>query len=107
MILTCENDLFHKVFPKLVEDELLKTDVVQSISIVGKQNLKTTNDLIAFVVLNHEVKGDQAIGILKEYANNHLESFERPVRYVVVDNLPLTTVGKVDYRKLEQEAAKG
>lgn len=106
MILTCENDLFHKVFPKLVEDELLKTNVVQSISIVGKANLKTTNDLIAFVVLNHEVKEDQAIESLKEYANNHLESFEQPVRYIVVDKLPLTTVGKVDYRKLEQEAAK-
>lgn len=107
MILTCENDLFHKVFPKLVEDELLKMDVVQSISIVGRPNLKTTNDLIAFVVLRQGATEEQAIKELEEYAANHLESFERPVHYVAMDKLPLTTVGKVDYRKLEQEAAKG
>lgn len=106
MILTSENDLFHKVFPKLLEDELLKTEVVQSISIVGKPNLKTTNDLIAFVVLNQGVVKEQAVQVLKEYASNHLESFEQPVRYIVMEKLPLTTVGKVDYRKLEQEAAK-
>lgn len=106
MILVSERDLFHKVFPKLLEDELLRTNIVQSISIVGRANLNTTNDLIAFVVVNNGVTEDQAIKVLKEYANSHLKTFERPARYVVVDKLPLTAVGKVDYRKLEQKAAK-
>ena len=102
MILTSENDLFHKVFPKLLEEELLTTGVIQSISIVGKPNLKNTNDLIAFIVLNQSITEDQAVGILNNHAKESLESFERPTCYVVIDKMPLTTVGKVDYRTLEK-----
>lgn len=106
IILTFENDVFHKVFPKLLEDGFLKTNMIQAISIVGKANEKTTNDLIAFVVPNQDTDKTAVLQTLKEYADNHLETYERPTHYIVVDKLPLTTVGKVDYRALEQEAEK-
>lgn len=106
IILTFENDVFHKVFPKLLEDGFLKTNMIQAISIVGKANERTTNDLIAFVVPNQDTDKTAVLQTLKEYADNHLETYERPTHYIVVDKLPLTTVGKVDYRALEQEAEK-
>lgn len=106
MILTSENNLFHKVFPKIIEDRLLKTRVIQSISIVGKPSLQNTNDLVAFVVLANGVSKETAIQALSTYAQGKLNRYERPVQYIVMEQLPLTSVGKVDYRTLEKEAEK-
>lgn len=106
MILTSEKEIYHKVFPKILETEFLKTGIIDAISIVGKPNINTTNDLVAFVVLCDGYSEGTAIQALEKYAQDNLETYERPVRYVVVEKLPLTTVGKVDYRALEKEAAK-
>lgn len=104
MILTSENNIFHKVFSKVIEDEFLKIGSVKAISIVGRTNKETTNDIIAFVVLEDNAQKEETLYTMKQYAENNFESFERPVAYIIEDALPLTTIGKVDYRKLEEKA---
>ena len=106
IILTVENDVFHKVFPKLLEDSSLKIGVIKSISIVGKPNPATINDLIAFVVLENGISEKEAITKLERFAFENFETNERPVKDIIKDKLPLTTIGKVDYRALEKEAEK-
>ncbi len=106
MILTSENDIFHKVFPKILEDAFLKLDSINAISIVGKPNKETINDLIAFVVLEEGISREHALSAIQQFAKDKLESFERPVAFIFEDKLPLTTIGKVDYRALEKEAEK-
>lgn len=106
MILTFENGVFHKVFPKLLEDEYAKIDVVKGISIVGKLQREDTNvhDLFGFVVLKDGVSEADAQAVLNNFAQEHFETYERPRKYIFVDALPRTTIGKVDYRALEKEA---
>ena len=106
MILTSENDIFHKVFPKILEDAFLKLDSINAISIVVKPNKETINDLIAFVVLEEGISREHALSAIQQFAKDKLESFERPVAFIFEDKLPLTTIGKVDYRALEKEAEK-
>lgn len=43
---------------------------------------------------------------LNTYAQGKLNGYERPVHYIAMEQLPLTTVGKVDYWILEKEAEK-
>ena len=106
IILVSENGLFHKVFPKNIEDKFLKSGCVKSISIVGRKNKRKTNELVAFIVLDNNDTKTQVIEQLKKYAENTLERFERPDEYIVLERLPLTTVGKVNYRLLEKQAQK-
>lgn len=40
---------------------------------------------------------------LHKYENEKLENYEKPYKYIFVDMLPRTTIGKVDYRQLERE----
>lgn len=103
MILTSESNVFHKVFPKIIEDKLIKTGYISAVSIVGKPSEARTNDLVAFIVTDSK-DTQSVISALSEFSDTALESYERPIKYVVVDKLPLTTVGKVDYRALEKMA---
>lgn len=106
MILTQEGNVFHKVFPKILEDKFLEVKGVEAISIVAKQSKETTNDLVAFVVLDMITPEEEALVALDQFATENLERYERPKKYIFLNRLPLTTVGKVNYRMLEQEAEK-
>ena len=105
MILTFEDGVCHKVFPKLLEDEFAKCASIQAISIVGKgrEDESLVNDLVAFAVLENDTPEDVARTELERFAQEHFESYERPCQYIFVDALPRTTIGKVDYRALEKE----
>ncbi len=106
MIMTFENGVFHKVFPKLLEDEYLKNKFVKSIAVVGKTNLEKTNDLIAFVVAENGIDKEKLNSELISFTKEKFETYEQPSKFVFVEKLPLTTIGKVDYRALEKEAEK-
>ena len=106
MILTFESGVFHKVYPKLLEDEFAKADMLKAISIVGRAKAADTiiHDLIAFAVPKEGISEECAQDALRKFASAHLETYERPVQYVFLDELPRTTIGKVDFRALEREA---
>lgn len=63
--------------------------------------------MIAFVVLDDGGAEDEVVTSLERFATENLERFERPTKYIVKDKLPLTTVGKVNYRALEKEVEAG
>ena len=106
MILTLENGVFHKVFPKVLEEELLKVKGISAVSIVGKKQSEDSivNDLVAFIVLENGTSEENILETMRRYEMEHLESYERPEKYLFVDQLPRTTLGKIDYRRLEKEA---
>ena len=103
MIITVEDGVCHKVFPKLLEEALLTTGCIKEISIVGKEHTEKMKTLIAFVVLEENNTEESMITKLQQYALENFESYECPVNYIVRDRLPRTTIGKVDYRALERE----
>ncbi len=106
-IIVCKEGLiYHKVFPLLIEDQLSKLPGVKEISIVGRPDDQVGNLLVAFIVTDNKESKEQAVDALKDYCSSNLQSYERPVEYIVVDSLPRTLIGKVDYRALEERAAR-
>lgn len=97
-----KNGIYHKIFPKLVEDELTKVVGVDSIVIVGRKKPVVENELIAFVVKKSGTGENELLEKIFKYAYAHLESWERPDEYHFVDEIPRTAVGKVNYRELEE-----
>ena len=72
-----------------VRDEI-KQQVVKAI-IVLKKNIKLTE----------EVKNN-----IVEYAKKNIVKYALPKEYEYVDSIPKTSIGKVDYKKLETKEDK-
>ncbi len=104
IILVLENNIYHKIFPKTLEDKFSYIESVKSISIVGKADDISINKLFAFVVLQNDINQEAAIAVIKNYAETNLKSYEQPEKYVVINQMPMTTIGKVNFRMLEKMA---
>ncbi len=99
-----------KVFPTFIENVIAKHNAVSACCVVGMPDKKhSQGDLpAAHVVLKTEYVGkEQEIKKeLSKLCKNKLPEYAQPVTYKFRDVLPLTTIGKVDYRLLEKEAEK-
>lgn len=97
-----ENGIYHKVFPKPIEDELAMADGINSIVIVGRKKPIIENELIAFAVKESNVYEKKIVDSLNKIARDKLETWERPAEYRFIEKIPRTTVGKIDYLTLEK-----
>lgn len=97
----------YKVFPTEIENVFLKHPAVRSCSVVSVDDETDDKAPYAYIVLDDDFQGDkcQVTCELKEYiVANGLPPYFAPVGYSFRNDLPLTPVGKVDYRALEKEA---
>lgn len=104
IILTSANGVVYKVYPNIPEEVFLAHEAVQSVCIVG---VKREEDIVLkiCVALKNEWKGKEK-GIEQEIrtmAERELSEYMRPYYYEFRDKLPLTSVGKIDYRALEEK----
>ena len=102
MVNILEGNVYHKIFPKLLEEQLENIKGVQATAIVGSGGLPDTQKLIAFVVpLGDTVSLEKE---MRKFAKEKFKSYEQPAEYRFIDKLPRTKIGKVDFRALEREA---
>ena len=59
---------------------------------------------IAFVVRSEGVNDGQVKMELFEMCRKELPEYAQPIDFVFTDALPLTPIGKIDYRALEKQA---
>jgi len=101
-----------KVFSTKIESILARHEAVQAIATVGVPNPdKPGSELVkAFVSIapHHRLAGnkDAIVEDLTKFAKAHLAPFEAPKMWEIVDQLPLTSVGKIDKKALRQQARK-
>ena len=99
-----DNGIYHKVYPRTLEDAILRENSVLEIAIVGKPSENKNNHIVAFVVCQKE--DVETIEQLKIFSANSFEAWEQPLEYRTIEKLPRTLIGKVDYRTLEALAAE-
>lgn len=104
MISIIEGAVYHKIFPKLLEEQFEKLPGVESVIVVGNSIYPEKCKLVAFVVANPGCIVTETE--LKTFATGNFASYERPVEYRFISELPRTKLDKVDYRALEREAQK-
>lgn len=97
--------LAYKVFPKQIEDEIIKVPEVSEVCVVSGHDGKGFAPK-AFVVLKSEFANqtDQMTLKLKNECEKNLPDYLLPYEYEYLDSLPLTSIGKVDYGQLEARA---
>lgn len=102
IISVCMDGIYHKVFPKLIEEVLEKEAGVETIAVVGRAKEGIEHELIAFVVKNSDATWEKLENQMRQTATKKLEAWEQPKEYRLIETLPRTAAGKMDYRKLEE-----
>lgn len=97
-----------KVFPSLIEKTVDRNKNVISNCAVGIADTSHSQGKlpIVFAVLKDGCNADVVKKELFELCQKELPEYVQPVDFVFIDKMPLTPIGKVDYRALEKEAEK-
>lgn len=97
-----------KVFPSLIESVISKSKDVNECTVVGSlDNDHSQGKLpIAYVTLYKPDADWEYIKMqLTVLCKKELPEYAQPIDFVFLDKMPLTPIGKVDFRALEQMAA--
>ena len=98
----------HKVFPVTIESFIAEHELVRGCSVIAVNDRERMQGQypMAVVELAASIDVSQRDAICREIyklCNEQLEERGRPVAVVCVDEIPLTGVGKNDYRQLEKD----
>ncbi len=89
------------IYPREVEEVLLRHDGVREVSVVGRPSVEWGEDVVAFVV------GDVTTEVLDAHCLENMARFKRPKTYTFVDELPKNNYGKVLKTKLRKRLMGG
>ena len=96
-----------KVFPSMIENVISRHPAVHQCSVVGCTDKDHVQGRLPFVYVVLDPEGDkkkrQIVRELRQLCKEELPEYVQPVGYKFISEMPLTPVGKVDYRKLEEE----
>ena len=98
----------HKVFPITIESFIAEHELVQGCSVIAVNDRERMQgqypmavvELVAGVDVSHR---DEICREIYNLCQEQLEERGKPVAVVCVDEIPLTGVGKNDYRQLEKD----
>ena len=93
-----------KIFPSVIEDHLLRSELVEACAVTGVPGSGGENLPAAYVVLKKGVDPEDAEQSLRAICRRELNTFLQPVSYCFRNALPLTERGKVDFLALERES---
>ncbi len=94
-----------KVFPREVEEKLYEHPLIHTCAVVGVPNPERPgSELVRLVVQKSEAFRDkpdeEVIAELDGYCREHLGVYKKPKIIDIVEQIPMTTVGKVDRKAL-------
>ncbi len=94
----------YNVFPSHIEEILNKHEYVLNSCVVGIPHPYKVQVPKAYIVLKDGLKVNAKIrSEIKEYCEKNLSKYMIPKEFVYRESLPKTMIGKVDYKKLEEE----
>lgn len=96
-----------KIFPSLIEKVISSHEAVESCKVVGIKDPEHAQGKLpkVHIVIRPEYIGNEKIieSQLRKLCATNLPEYVQPVDYKFRDVLPLTPIGKIDYRALERE----
>jgi long-chain acyl-CoA synthetase len=101
-----EKDLIiHKgfnIYPQEIENILSMHPAVMRVGVVGKEDVDVGQVPVAFVSLRE--KGSETIEVeLMKLCKQHLASYKIPKQIIILEEMPVTSLSKVDKKRLRKE----
>lgn len=98
---------FYKLIPQRIEELFLKDSDIKHCGVITCPDEKRINVAVAFVTIRDkglsQEKRDAIRTRLFELSAVELPEHEQPVDIIIIDSMPLTPSGKIDYRALEKK----
>jgi long-chain acyl-CoA synthetase len=91
------------VYPRDVEDALVKHPAVQMAGVVGRPSDRHGEEVVAFVSLAPQARATAEE--LTEWAREHIGGYKYPRELHLIESVPLTPVGKIDRKALRRRLA--
>ena len=91
-----------KVFPAEMERQIMKHKAVVNCAVVALKDEDSGNTVKAFIKLQENVEHDSTRNEILSILNDNLYDYEIPEFFEFITELPLTGMGKIDYRALEE-----
>ncbi len=96
----------YNVYPAQLENIIDACDIVSMSCVIGVPDPYRMQKVKAFIVLKNGVPAnEQSKDEIKAYCQKHIAKYAMPREFEFRAELPKTLVGKVAYRKLEEEEA--
>ena len=96
-----------KVFPSMIENVVSRHPAVHQCSVVGCTDKDHVQGRLPFVYIvlkaDTTAKKKQVIRELERMCAEELPEYVQPAAYKFISSMPMTPVGKVDYRQLEAD----
>lgn len=93
--------IIHKgfnIYPAEIENVLLRHPAVFKAAVVGQEDSDSGQIPVAFVAIKSQNNGVEAS--LRSLCANNLAAYKIPRKFVCVDDLPMSSTGKVDKKQL-------
>lgn len=105
IILTSYTEIPSKIFPDRIEKIIMQHSQVFQCCVVSISHPKYQFVTKAYIVLKEGNRGKEAAILeeIKRLCVDNLPEYSHPFSFSFKDSLPLTSVGKVDWRALERE----
>lgn len=88
------------VYPLEIEHWLAAHPIVDEVAVIGLPDDKWGELVVAFIVPKHSIRIEEED--LRSYCEKKLGRYKIPKRFIPVDELPKTHVGKIDKKKLKE-----
>ena len=97
----------YNVYPAYIEQIIEEHEAVLNCTVVGIPHPYKGEVAKAYIVLKNDVSKMFIKGKILEHCEKHLSKFSVPAEFEFRDSLPKTLIGKIDFRKLQEEHTKG
>lgn len=95
-----------KVYPSIIENVICECQDVTNCAVIGVRNEQYTQGVIpkAYITVRDKTLHEKIISEINNICKRKLSEYQIPEEIEILDELPLTKVGKIDYLKLETMA---
>ena len=84
-----------------IENKIKHNEIVRECAMIATED--DVIDSIAYIVIDDKYKNEDASELINRIqAESHLSVFEMPAKFEIVETIPFTGSGKIDYQKLQQ-----
>jgi long-chain acyl-CoA synthetase len=90
------------VYPAEIENLLLESGFVKEAAVVGAPDMDVGERIVAFVVPNPGLGGEDVVGRLRKLCEERLAEYKRPHQITTVSELPKSPVGKILRRAVRE-----
>lgn len=97
----------YNIYPSVMEQIIIEHPLVENVVVVGIPHPYKKQVPIACIVLNKDCQPNAAVTEdIKLFCEKSISKYSMPYRYHYIKSIPKTLIGKINYKKLEEECKK-